>query len=254
MNVSIITVVFNAAGTIEDCIKSIHSQTYPDIEHIIIDGGSTDETIDIINHYRDKISKIVSEKDNGVYDAMNKGIKLATGSVIGFLNADDIYAADNIISEVTAFMYEGCFDAVYGDLAYIDRRNTDNIVRYWQPGEYKKGSFFHGWVPPHPTFFCRREIFEKFGSFNDKFQIAADFELMFRFIERYKIKVGYLQKCLVKMRTGGKANVFKGIFKGNMEIIKSFALNGMCISPLFFINKPIDKICQLFRKQQVVKQ
>jgi len=251
LKVSIITVVFNAAETIEDCINSVFTQTHRDIEHIIVDGGSTDGTISVINSNNNKIARSVSEKDDGIYNAMNKGIHLAKGETIAFLNADDVYADENVISQVATVMQKNCWDAVYGDLIYIDYLNTNRIVRYWQPGEYKNRAFFHGWAPPHPTFFCRKEIFEKFGCFYDKFKIAADFELMLRFIEHHKINVGYLPKVLVKMRTGGRANVLRGIFKGNSEIIKSFALNGLWISPLFFVYKPIEKIRQLHKKVKV---
>lgn len=254
IKVSIITVVYNADDTIENCIKSIRSQTYPDIEHIIIDGGSTDSTTDIISRFKDGISVLVSEKDKGVYDAMNKGINLAKGEIIGFLNADDVYAANDTVSELVAFMRNGLFDAVYGDLAYIDRHDTDSVVRYWRAGKYRQGAFFRGWAPPHPTFFCRRSVYEKYGCFNSNLQIAADFELMLRFIEKHQIKVGYLPQCIVKMRTGGKANVLKGILKGNLEIINSFRLNGLNISPWFFILKPIDKISQLCNIRRVVKR
>jgi glycosyltransferase len=254
LKVSIITVVFNSVETIEDCIRSVRTQTYPDIEHIIIDGGSTDGTIEIIQKYKDRISKFLSEPDNGVYDAMNKGIKLSTGDLITTLNSDDIYADLRIVTRMAEFISSQNLDAAYGDLVYIDRLDTNKVVRYWQSGEYKRGAFSHGWVPPHPTFFCRKEFFEKFGCFNDKFQIAADFELMLRFIEKHKIKVGYLPKCIVKMRTGGKANVLKGRLRGNIEIINSFRLNGLCISPWFFVRKPVDKMCQLIKKSQVTEQ
>lgn len=253
MKVSIITAVFNGAETIKDCTKSIHTQTHPDIEHIIIDGGSTDGTIEIIKDHKDRICQFISEKDNGLYEAMNKGIRLAKGDLIGFLNADDTYYNEDVISEVTAFMQKDCLEALYGDLIYIDRTNTNKVVRYWRPGRYKTGAFYHGWVPPHPTFFCRKEMFERFGYFNDKLKIAADFELMLRFIEKNKIKVGYLPKIIVKMRTGGKANVIRGIMKGNAEIIKSFRLNGLHISPKFFVQKPITKISQLFKKVKALQ-
>jgi len=253
LKVSIITAVFNGSETIEDCIKSIHTQTHPDIEHIIIDGGSTDGTIEIIKNHKDKISRFISEKDNGLYDAMNKGIRLAKGDLIGFLNADDIYYNEDVISQATALVQKDCLQALYGDLIYIDRMNPNKVVRYWRPGRYKAGAFYSGWVPPHPTFFCRKEIFERFGYFNDKLKIAADFELMLRFIEKNKIKVGYLPKIIVKMRTGGKANVIRGIMKGNSEIIKSFRLNGLHISAKFFVQKPITKINQLFKKVKALQ-
>jgi len=247
MLVSIITVCFNIAETIEDTIKSVLSQDYKNIEYIIVDGGSTDGTLDIINRYKNKIAKVISEPDNGIYDAMNKGLKSSTGDIIATLNGDDMYAEKTTVSQMAEFIQNNALDAAYGDLVYIDRRDTRHVKRFWQPGRYKKGAFCHGWVIPHPTFFCRKEIFEKFGYFNDNLQIAADFELMLRFIEKHQITADYLPKVIVKMRTGGKANVLRGMIRGNCEIIRSFRLNNLHLSPWFLIAKPITKISQLFR-------
>jgi len=248
MKVSIITVCLNSEDTIEQTINSVLSQSYPHIEYIVIDGGSVDRTINIISQYKDKTSKYISEKDEGIYNAMNKGLALCEGDVIGFMNADDFYADRSVISEVVAFMQENDFEAIYGDLVYVDRLDEDRVVRYWRAGEYKKGAFYNNWVPPHPTFFCRRQVFEKYGYFNDKLQIAADFELMLRFIEKHQIKVGYLPKVIVKMRTGGKANILLGIIRGNLEIIRSFRMNNLRFPPFLFVIKPIMKIAQLFRR------
>ena len=247
MKVSIITVCFNIAETIEDTIKSVLSQDHKDIEYIVVDGGSTDCTLDIINRYKNDIDKVISEPDNGIYDAMNKGFRSSNGNIVAALNGDDVYAEKSIVSRMAEFIESKDLDAAYGDLIYVNNRNTDHVKRFWQPGPYKKGAFYHGWVIPHPTFFCRKEIFEKHGYFNDKMQIAADFELMLRFIEKYRITVGYLPEVIVKMRTGGKANVLRGMIQGNKEIIKSFRLNDLRLSPWFFIRKPITKISQLFR-------
>ena len=248
MKVSLITVCFNSTDTIEDTIKSVLSQNYKDIEYVVVDGGSTDGTLDIINRYKGNISKVVSEPDKGVYDAMNKGIRLSSGDIVATLNSDDMYADETIVSQMAEFIKNNDLDAAYGDLVYVDHNNTNQVTRFWKPREYKRRSFCSGWVIPHPTFFCRKEIFEKYGYFNEKFQVAADFELLLRFIERHQINVGYLPKVIVKMRIGGKANVLRGIIRGNREIIKSFRLNGLHLSPWFFIVKPITKIIQLFAK------
>jgi len=248
MKVSVITVALNAAETIEATIKSVLSQDYKDIEYIVVDGGSTDGTLDIINKYKNKIAKVISEPDKGIYDAMNKGLKSSTGDILATLNSDDVYADQTTVSRMAEFIQNNGLDAAYGDLIYVDRRDTGLVKRFWQPGRYKRGAFCYGWVIPHPTFFCRKGIFERFGYFNDKLQIAADFELMLRLIEKHRIKIDYLPKVIVKMGTGGKANILRGMIQGNKEIIKSFRLNGLRLSPWFFICKPMTKISQLFAR------
>jgi glycosyltransferase involved in cell wall biosynthesis len=248
MKVSIITVSLNMAETIEDTVKSVLSQDYKDIEYIVVDGGSTDSTLDIIKRYENNIAKVISEPDSGIYDAMNKGIKLSTGDIISTLNSDDVYIDQTIVGEVVKFMQSNSLDAAYGDLVYIDQNSGDRITRFWKAGKYQKGAFRYGWVLPHPTFFCRKGIFERFGYFNDDLQVAADFELLLRFVERHQIKTGYLPKVIVKMRKGGKANVLRGMIRGNLEIIRSFRLNGLRLSPWFFVRKPIIKASQLFTR------
>jgi len=248
MKISIITVCLNSADTIEDTIRSILSQDYKNIEYIIVDGGSSDGTLDILTKYRDQIHEYISEPDKGVYDAMNKGIKLSTGDIVATLNADDVYADETIVGRMVEFMQSNGLDAGYGDIVYIDQNNNNHVTRFWKTGVYKRGAFSHGWVIPHPTFFCRKQVFERFGYFNDKLQIAADFELMLRFIEKHRIKVGYLPEVIVKMRTAGKANVLRGIIRGNWEIVRSFRPNNLRLSPWFFILKPVTKMSQLFRR------
>ena len=248
MKVSIITVCYNSAKTIETTIRSVLSQSFRDIEYIVVDGGSTDGTLDILSSYSNQISNWISEPDKGIYDAMNKGIKLSNGDIIATLNADDVYTDETIVAEMMKLIQNKESDAAYGDLAYIAPKDNDRIVRLWKPGQYKKGAFSCGWVAPHPTFFCRKHIFEKHGYYNDDFKIAADFELMLRFIEKHQVKVAYLPKVIVKMRTGGRANVWQGIIKGNFEIIKSFKMNNLKLSPFFFIRKPLMKISQLFKR------
>ena len=242
--VSIITVCLNSAATIEDTIESVLSQDYSDIEYIVIDGGSADGTLDILEKYRGRISKCLSEPDRGIYDAMNKGITLSTGDVIATLNSDDVYADKSVVGRMVEFIQSSGLDAGYGDLVYVDRQ-LKHIVRSWKPGPYKQGAFRCGWVMPHPAFFCRKEVFSKYGCFSDKFRVAADFELMLRFVEKYHITVGYLPEVIVKMRTGGKANTLRGMLRGNCEVIKSFRMNGLSISPWFFVLKPLAKVSQL---------
>jgi glycosyltransferase involved in cell wall biosynthesis len=253
MKVSIVTVCLNSVETIEDAVNSVLSQDYRDIEYIIVDGGSTDNTLDIIKSYKGKIAKVISEPDNGIYDAMNKGIKSSTGDIIATLNSDDVYSDQTIVGRIVEFMQSNRLDAAYGDLVYIERNSADHITRFWKAGKYKKGAFRYGWVLPHPTFFCRKIIFERFGYFNDKLQVAADFELMLRFVEKHQIKIGYLPKVIVKMRKGGKANVLRGIIRGNLEIIRSFRRNSVHLSPWFFLYRPITKILQLFARPGKIK-
>jgi glycosyltransferase involved in cell wall biosynthesis len=248
MKTSIITVCLNSAATVEDTIRSVLSQDYRDIEHIVVDGGSTDGALDIINRCANNTVKVISEPDDGIYDAMNKGIKLSSGDVIAALNSDDVYINDTVVTEMLDFIAAANLDAAYADLVYVDRENLDKVVRYWKAGPYKKGAFHYGWVPPHPAFFCKRELFERYGSFKADYKIAADFELMLRFIEKHQVKVGYLARPIVKMRTGGKANILQGIIRGNREIIRSFRLNNLRLSPWFFVLKPIKKISQLFTR------
>lgn len=250
MKVSIITVCLNSVDTIEETILSVKQQDYDAIEHIIIDGGSTDGTVKTLNRYRDCIFKIISESDKGIYDAMNKGLDTCSGEVVAFLNADDFYADSGIISQIINRFHSSKSDAVYGDLVYIDRSDSSRKVRYWKPGPYKKSAFYRGWVMPHPTFFCRKEIYRKYGGFNNTFKIAADFELMLRFVEKHQINVGYLPEVIVKMRTGGRANILNGVVRGNMEIIRAFRINGLHLSPFLFICKPITKLSQLFMRHE----
>jgi glycosyltransferase involved in cell wall biosynthesis len=247
MKVSIITVVLNGAETIQQTIESVLNQEYRDIEYIIVDGGSADGTLDIINKYKKDVAKVISEPDNGIYEAMNKGIKLSTGEVIAFLNSNDVYADNTILRRMAEFICHNDLDAAYGDLVYVDQNNTNRATRFWKTGEYKSGAFRYGWVIPHPAFFCRRKFFKELGYFNEEFQIAADFELMLRFIEKHHIKVGYLPQTVVRMRTGGKANVLRGMIRGNWEILQSFRLNNLHLSPWFLIAKPATKISQLFK-------
>ena len=158
MKVSILTAAYNSSETLEDCLQSVRNQTYPSIEHIIIDGGSTDGTIGIIKRYEGKIASWVSEPDNGIYDAMNKGLRLASGDIIGILNSDDMYADNSEIETVVRTITENNVDSCYGDLVYVDRNDTEKIARYWKAGEYKKEKFKTGWMPPHPAFFVKKEI------------------------------------------------------------------------------------------------
>ncbi len=249
MKVSIITITYNSEPTLKDTIESVINQTYKNIEYILIDGGSTDETLSIIKSYGNKISTLISEKDNGLYDALNKGISLATGDVIGILHSDDFYTNNHVIQHIVSSFSNSPVDAVYADLYYVDKMNTNQIHRKWKAGIYKEGMFLNGWMPPHPTFFVKRTIYETCGNFNLNLTSASDYELMLRFIHKHKIKLAYLPEFIIKMRIGGKSNVtFKNRIKANKEDRLAWKLNN--VKPYFYTLylKPLRKIIQLFKK------
>ena len=245
MKVSIITVSYNSEQTIEDTIVSVVDQSYKNIEYIIVDGGSSDGTVDIAKKYTDKIFKIISEKDKGIYDAMNKGIAIATGNIVGILNSDDIYYDNKVIEDVVTLFQKENTDSVYADLQYVNKENTNIVSRIWKSGLYQQGKFLKGWMPPHPTFFVKNELYKKLGNYNTSLQSAADYELMLRFIHRHNIKISYLPRTIIKMRAGGKSNItLKNRIKANIEDRKAWKLNG--IKPNFFtlFRKPLSKIFQ----------
>lgn len=247
MKISIITVTYNSAATIEQTIRSVTGQSHEDIEYILVDGKSTDGTLKIAENYKDSIDKLVSEKDKGLYDALNKGIALATGEIIGILHSDDFYIDAHVIRKYAETFANSQADAVYGDLYYVDKTNTDKIIRKWKSGVYKEHSFANGWMPPHPTFFVRKEVYQKFGVFNTEFKSAADYELMLRFIEKNKISIAYLPEYTVKMRMGGKSNVsVQNRLNANLEDRRAWEINGL--KPRFYTLylKPFRKLLQFF--------
>ena len=245
MKVSIITVCFNSADTIEETIRSVRDQQYECIEHIIIDGGSTDGTQEVVGRHNGRIRKFISEPDRGIYDAMNKGLALATGEIVAFLNADDVYASPRVIDDVVAAMQAQHCDGVYGDLVYVRRHDSRHILRYWRAGEYRPNAFYRGWVPPHPTFFCRSTLYRELGGFDPTYRIAGDFELMLRFIAKNNIGIHYVPKPFVRMRMGGRANTVRGMIRGNREIVRAFRRNDLQFSPRFFCGKLVYKMHQL---------
>lgn len=227
MIISIITVVYNNEKTIKDAIESVLSQSYQNIEYIIIDGNSLDGTVQIINNYKSKLSFFISEKDSGIYDAMNKGIKTATGDVVGILNSDDLYYNNTVIESIMSqFLSNSEIDIVYGDLVYVKRDETQKIVRNWESQPYYKNFFENGNVPPHPAFFVKRKVYEHAGYFNLNYKLAADYEFMLRVVKKYNFKLKYLKKVIVKMRLGGATNKsFSNIFKQNIEILNAWRQN-----------------------------
>lgn len=249
MKVSIITGTYNSAATVADTLESVQRQTYAEIEHIIVDGESEDDTLDVLEIVGHK-GIVVSERDNGIYDAMNKGIRLASGDIIGILNSDDFYPSDNVIEKVVrTFKTTGC-DAVYGDLDYVDSNKTTKVLRKWVAGGYDPELFYHGWMPPHPTFFVRKEVYEKFGTFNTALKSSADYELLLRLLFINRIKVSYIPGVMVHMRAGGQSNSsILNRIKAHREDHKAWKLNN--ISPKWFTLalKPMRKVKQfIFRE------
>lgn len=245
--VSIITGTYNSAIFVADCVKSVHMQSYQNIEHVIIDGASKDDTLTVIKQTPNRIGQIVSERDDGIYDAMNKGLKTANGDILGILNSDDFYNSDNVISEVVDAFKDPAIDCVYGDLLYVDQENTDKVVRKWVTGPYKTKCFQKGWHPAHPSFFVRKSVYEKYGYFNLSLDLAADFEIMLRFMEKHKIKGSYLPFPMVRMRLGGATNKsIKNIIKGNKECLASFRMNKIKVSGLYPLIRLLPKVKQFF--------
>jgi glycosyltransferase len=248
MKVSIITSVWNNKNTIEDAIKSVLSQNYSDIEYIVVDGASSDGTVEVIKKHEDKISIFVSEKDKGIYDGLNKGVELATGDIIGFLHSDDIYADKNIISEVVEAFEKNNTDSIYGDLVYVDKEDTNKVFRYWKSGDYSFKKLTNGWMPPHPTFFVKKEFYDRYGKFDLSFGIAADYDFMLRMLGKYKITTSYLPKVLYKMRVGGASNrTIKNIIQKSREDIKALKNNN--IGGIHtIVMKNLSKIPQFLKK------
>jgi glycosyltransferase involved in cell wall biosynthesis len=241
--ITIITTTLNSALTIHDCLNSVNNQEER-VEHLIIDGVSNDGTLDTLNSYA-HISKVISEPDQGIYDAMNKGISQASGSVIGILNSDDFYADSSVLKKVASVFENPDVDSCYGNLVYVDPSNTARITRYWKSGNFSKRDFYWGWMPPHPTFFVRRSIYERYGLFNLALGTAADYELMFRFLVKHKITTAYIPEVLVKMRAGGTSNAsLRNRIRANKMDRLAWEVNGIKPYPWTTYLKPLRKLNQ----------
>lgn len=249
MKISVITVTYNSENTIGETLASIDMQQCLSIEHIIVDGQSTDRTLDIVREHQRPWRKVISEADEGIYDAMNKGIYYATGDIIGFLNSDDCYADETILQQVSEAFGDPKIDACYADLVYVENMQEKKIVRYWKSRAYKKGLCLNGWMPAHPTFYVRRQVFETCGGFDTQFRRQADFEMALRFFERCRINATYVPKIWVYMRTGGVSNSsWLGVFKGNWEALRACWKNGYYVTPFFVLRKLLSRLPQFFNR------
>ena len=267
MKVSLITVSYNSAKTIADTLKSVQAQTYTDIEYIVVDGNSNDGTIEIVKQFLDSakdalqddklgsangasqgvVTKFLCERDKGIYDAMNKGLALATGDIIGVLNSDDFYCAEDIIEQVVLAFQKNNTDCLYGDLNYVDPIDVNKIVRKWRSGAYRKEKFLKGWMPPHPTFFVRKRCYDQFGKFNTQFKSAADYELMLRFLFKESCSAVHLPKVMIHMRAGGVSNVsLKNRIRANKEDRLAWRINGLKPKWFTLLRKPLSKLIQYF--------
>lgn len=226
MRISIITVCYNSSKTVADTIRSVAEQDHADVEHIVVDGASSDDTLEIVRALSSRPPLVVSEPDAGIYDAMNKGFGLATGEFVGFLNADDMLAGPEVLSRIAKAASQHGIDAVYGDLSYVQQDRTERTVRYWQSGDFTAAKLRHGWMPPHPTFYVRRALVQEIGRFDLQFRIAADYDFMLRVLGRAGVRTAYIPEVLVRMRVGGASNrSLRAILKKSREDLVAIRKN-----------------------------
>lgn len=257
MKISIITITYNSSKTLATTLESVANQDYPNIEHIIVDGLSKDNTMEIVKQYP-HIKNYVSEKDKGLYDALNKGIKMATGDVIGLIHSDDFLATNDAISKVAKAFQENNTDSIIGDISFVNPNNLQKVVRHYSSKSWKPSKFAKGYMPAHPAFYCKKELFEKYGYYKMGYKIAADYELLIRFLYTHKVSYKYIPETLVYMRTGGTSNEsFKSRILLNQEIVRGCAENGIKTSMFKLSLKYSNKVFEyvkpmlnnLFRKK-----
>ena len=257
MKISIITTTYNSAKTVEDTFQSILRQTYSDIESIVVDGDSKDGTLELIKKYEALFEGrmyYISEPDKGIYDAMNKGIRMATGDVIGILNSDDMFYDSHVVENIVQAFEKQHTDAVFGNLYFVKENDLDSIVRTWKGSPYYPKAFQRGWHPAHPTFYARKEIYECLGGFDISFDVSADFELMLRFIEKNHISTYYLDRYFVKMRMGGESTgSISKIIKGNKNVLRAFRKNGIPVSPFYPVIRLTPKVIAMFKNKLGIK-
>jgi glycosyltransferase len=248
IKISVVTAVYNRQLTVGQALDSVLSQTYPAVESIVIDGASTDGTLAAVEPYRQRLGVLISESDQGIYDALNKGIKHATGDVVGFLHADDVFENSEVLAKVAAAFKDPAIDAVYGDLVYVQHHDISQVIRYWKSGEYDDVALSHGWMPPHPTFYVRRSVYERLGGFDTRYRIAADYDSILRFLAVGKIRAAYIPEVLVRMRAGGISNrSLKTILRKSLEDIDVLRRNQVGGVVTLF-RKNFSKLSQFWRR------
>lgn len=253
MKISIITASYNSERTIADTIESVLAQTYKDIEYLIVDGASTDKTMEIARSYEIRFNgrmRIISEPDKGIYDAMNKGIAMATGDIVGILNSDDFYKDPDVLASISKAFEDNDVDCVYGNLEFVDSTDTSKVVRTWHGSQHYPGAFLKGWHPAHPTFYARKCCYERYGGFDITLNVSADYELMLRLIERHKLRNMFLDKCMVCMRYGGESTgSISKIVEGNRNVLKALQKNGFKTPPqlIFFLKRLSPKAWNMIK-------
>lgn len=249
MKITVITVAFNAAPTIADTLQSVAAQTYRDVEHIVVDGASKDETLDIVRQHGKHLAKLISEPDQGIYDAMNKGLRLASGDIIGFLNADDVYADTRVLELVAAAMKKGGLDALFGDAEFVSPDRPDRILRRYRSECFRPERIAWGWMPAHPTLFLRRQMYERFGFFRMDYRIAGDFELVARMFHGGTLRYRHLPEVLVRMRTGGiSTGGWRNTLLLNREVLRACRENGIPTSLPKILSKYPAKLLEFLHR------
>ena len=248
MKISIITVCYNSELTIKDTIESVLNQTYSDIEYIVIDGASKDKTVEIIKSYGDRISYFISEPDKGMYNALNKGIRIASGDVLGILNADDFFTSKTIVERIAFEFLNNDIDALYGDVQFVKPNDLNKVVRYFSSKRFHSNKFKYGFMPAHPSFYVRRSFFEKLGLYKEDYVIGSDYELLIRFLYNKGLKYKYVDECFVTMRTGGVSNKnINSRFLLNKEVVRACKENNINTNLLFIYSKYFFKIFEYLR-------
>lgn len=244
MKITIITAAYNSGATLQQAIDSVRHQSYKNIEHLIVDGNSTDGSLDLIKANQHPGLRYISEPDRGLYDALNKGIEMATGDVIGFLHADDVFAGPEVLLAIAEVFKYYDTDSCYGNLVYVKKNDLSRVVRVWKSGKYSPKKMQRGWMPPHPTFYARRAVYQRFGSFNLKYHISSDYECLLRLLGKHRINTFYLPMVFVKMRLGGTSNKsFRNILKKSFEDIRAMRENNLNFIPAI-LYKNLSKVNQ----------